>query len=171
MEKVVWGCMEPVIREHLIQKYVPKEPVDPLVLQIVALYWLFQELIGNWKSGHRLTLDQKAKLLHLLVWNFARTKQEQAAYDERESDVMFPRVETFSEDEICCESLDNTRETVPHPIDIHDVALCETSDEEEYDTGISSETTKQIAELMLACKEFQLKVPENLSQSQACEIE
>ena len=169
MEKALWHTIvEPMVREHLTRKYVP---VDPLVYKVTAVYWLFQELVSNWKRGHRLTLDQKAKLLQLLVWNFARLQQEQAAYDESESYVMFPRVETFTEDEICCECLDNAGETVPHPIDIHDVALCETSDEEEYDTSISGETAKQIAELMLACKEFQLKVPEDFSQSQACDVE
>jgi hypothetical protein len=153
MEKVVWGFMEPVVREHLTRKYVPSEPIDPLVYKVTAVYWLFQELVSNWKRGHRLTLDQKAKLLQLLVWNFARLQQEQAAYDERE----FPRVETFTEDEICCECLDNAGETVPHPID---VALCETSDD---DINISQDTTKQIAELVLSCKNF--------SKSQACDIE
>ena len=157
-----------MVREHLTRKYVP---VDPLVYKVTAVYWLFQELVSNWKRGHRLTLDQKAKLLQLLVWNFARLQQEQAAYDESESYVMFPRVETFTEDEICCECLDNTGETVPHPIDIHDVALCETSDEEEYDTSISSETAEQIAQLVLACKELELKVPQNFGKSQACEID
>ena len=125
-----------MVREHLTRKYVPKE--DPLVLRLTAVYWLFQELIGNWKSGHRLTLDQKMKLIRLLVWNFTRLQQEQAAYDERE----FPRIEAFAEDEICCECFDNAGETVPHPIDVDDI-------------NISQDTTKQIAELMLACKEFQ----------------
>ena len=171
MEKVVWGFMEPVVREHLTRKYVPTEPIDPLVYKVTAVYWLFQELVSNWKRGHRLTLDQKAKLLQLLVWNFARLQQEQTRYDHYESEIMFPRVETFTEDEICCECLDNAGETVPHSIDVHDVALCETSDEEEYDTSISGETAKQIADLMLACKEFQLKVPENFSKSQACDVE
>ena len=170
MEKALWHTIvEPMVREHLTRKYVPKE--DPLVLRLSAMYWLFQELVGNCKSGHTLTLDQKMKLIRLLVWNFTRLQQEQAAYDERESEVMFPRIEAFTEDEICCECFDNAGETVPHPVDVHDVALCETSDEEEYDTSISSETAKQIAELMLACKEFQLKVPENFSQSQACDVE
>jgi uncharacterized protein YeaC (DUF1315 family) len=158
MEKVVWEFMEPVIRERLIDKYVPKEPVDPLVYKVTAFYWLMQELVGNWKSGRRLTLDQKAQLIELLVWNLSRVQQEQAAYNEYESDVVIPGIETFTEDKIRRQGFDYPRETVPHPIDVHDVALCETSDEEEYDTSISSETTEQIAQLVLACKEFQLKV-------------
>jgi hypothetical protein len=115
MEKVVWSFMEPVIRERLIDKYVPKEPIDPLVYKITAFYWLLQELIGNWKSGKRLTLDQKAQLIELIVWNFSRVQQEQSEYE-------------------------------------FDVTLCDT------DINISQETTEQIAQLVLACKEFDLKV-------------
>jgi hypothetical protein len=99
MENVVWRFMEPIIREHLIQKYVPEEP---LVYKITAFYWLFQELIGNWKAGRRLTLDQKAQLIELLVWNLSRVQH----------------------------------------------TLCE------EDINISQETTEQIAQLVLACKEF-----------------
>ena len=76
MENVVWRFMEPIIREHLIQKYVPEEPIEPLVYKITAFYWLFQELIGNWKAGRRLTLDQKAQLIELLVWNLSQIKPE-----------------------------------------------------------------------------------------------
>jgi hypothetical protein len=102
MENVVWRFMEPIIREHLIQKYVPEEPIEPLVYKITAFYWLFQELIGNWKAGRRLTLDQKAQLIELLVWNLSRVQH----------------------------------------------TLCE------EDINISQETTEQIAQLVLACKEF-----------------
>ena len=172
MEKVVWETMiAPGLRQRLIDKYVPKEPIDPLVYKVTAFYWLLQELVGNWKAGRRLTLDQKAQLIQLLVWNLTRLQQEQSAYDEYESEVMCPGIEAFTEDKIRRQGFDNSRESVPHAIDVHDVALCETSDEEEYDTSISGETTEQIAQLMLACKEFQLKVTEDLSESQACEVE
>jgi hypothetical protein len=107
MDKVVWKIIEPVIREHLVQKYVPREPIDPLVIQIVALYWLLQELIGFWKTNQRLTFEQKKKVLHLLIWNFARLEQEQVIPEITEDDIT-----------------------------------------------ISSETTEQIAQLVLACKEF-----------------
>jgi hypothetical protein len=172
MEKVVWNTLiAPELRQRLIDKYVPEDPVDPLVYKFTAFYWLFQELVGNWKSGRRLTLDQKAQLVQLLVWNLSRVQQEQAAYDEYESEVMIPGIETFTEYEIRRQGFDYPRETVPHAVDVHDVALCETSDEEEYDTSISSETTEQIAQLVLACKELELKVPQNFSQSQACEVD
>ena len=172
MEKMVWDTLVvPGLRERLIERYVPKEPIDPLVYKVTAFYWLLQELVGNWKSGHRLTLDQKAKLLELLVWNLSRVQKEQAAYDEYQPEVMIPGIETFAEDKIRRQGFDYPRETVPHAVDVHDVALCETSDEEEYDTSISSETTEQIAQLVLACKEFQLKVSQDLSKSQACEID
>lgn len=158
MDKVIWKLFEPTIREHLIRKYVPKEPLNPLVVQIVALYWLFQELVGFWKTGQRLTLRQKQMVIQLLVWNLSRVQYEQTTYDEYQTDVVIPGIETFTEDEIGCQSLNDSGESVPHPVDVHDVALCETSDEEEYDTSISSETSEQIANLVLACKEFQLKV-------------
>jgi hypothetical protein len=167
----MWRLIEPEIRRRLIERYVPKEPIDPLVFKLTAFYWLGQELVGNWKTGRRLTIDQKTKLLELLVWNLSRVQQEQTAYDEYESEVVIPGIETFTEYEIRRQGFDDTRETVPHAVDVHDVALCETSDEEEYDTGISSETAEQIAKLVLACKEFQLKVADNLSESHSCEIE
>lgn len=172
MEKVVWDTIiAPGLRQKLIEKYVPKEPFDPLVYKVTAFYWLMQELIGNWKTGKRLTLEQKAQLLQLLVWNLTRLEQEQTAYDEYESEIMCPGIETFAEYKIRRQGFDNPRETIPHAVDIHDVALCETSDEEEYDTSVSCETTEQIANLVLACKEFKLKVSDNLGERQACEIE
>jgi hypothetical protein len=176
MEKVIWDTLvAPGLREQLIRKYVPPErsdaSLDPLVYRATAFYWLGQELVGNWKSGHRLTIDQKMKLLELLVWNLSRVQQEQTAYDEHESEVMIPGIETFTEYEIRRQGFDDARETVPHAVDVHDVALCETSDEEEYDTGISCETAEQIAQLVLACKEFQLKVTENLGERESCEFE
>lgn len=110
MEKVLWDTLvAPALRQQLIRKYVPKEPTDPLIYRITAFYWLLQELVGNWKAGKRLTLDQKAQLLQLLVWNISILQQEQAAY------------EAFAADDI----------------------------------SISQETTDQIANLVLACKEFQ----------------
>jgi len=140
MEKVLWDTLvAPALRQQLIRKYVPpngsvasidrqlhgtshlrregtnpKEPTDPLIYKITAFYWLLQELVGNWKAGKRLTLDQKAQLLQLLVWNISILQQEQAAY------------QAF---------------IVPHD-DAHDIS-------------ISQETTEQIANLVLACKEFQ----------------
>jgi uncharacterized protein YeaC (DUF1315 family) len=167
----MWKLIEPEIRRRLVERYVPKEPIDPLVFKFTAFYWLFQELIGNWKTGKRLTIDQKTQLLELLVWNLSRVQQEQAAYDEYETEVMIPRIETFAEYEIRCKGFNDARETVPHAVDVHDVALCETSDEEEYDTCISSETAEKIAQLVFACKEFELKVADDFSKSQSCEID
>jgi hypothetical protein len=175
----MWDTLiAPGLREQLIRKYVPKEPhgtsiegTDPLVYKVTAFYWLLQELVGNWKAGRRLTLDQKAQLIQLLVWNLTRLQQEQTAHDEYESEIMCPGIETFTENKIRRQGFDNPRETIPHAIDVHDVALCETFDEEEYDTSISCETTEQIAQLVLACKEFQLKVTEDFGESQACEVD
>jgi uncharacterized protein YeaC (DUF1315 family) len=113
MEKIVWDTLiVPGLRERLIERYVPKEPIDPLVYKVTAFYWLMQELVGNWKTGRRLTLDQKAKLLEILVWNLSRVQEEQAAYQPN----------------IIVES---------------------------FDINISQETTEQIAQLVIACKEFQ----------------
>jgi len=125
MEKALWDTLvAPALRQQLIRKYVPPngsvasidrqlhgtsiEGIDPLIYRITAFYWLLQELVGNWKAGKRLTLDQKSQLLQLLVWNISILKQEQAAY------------EAFTASDI----------------------------------GISQETTVQIANLVLACKEF-----------------
>ena len=182
MEKAVWDTLiVPDLRQRLIEKYVPKEPhgtshlrregTDPLVYKATAFYWLGQELVGNWKTGKRLTIDQKAKLLELLVWNLSNLHQDQAYCDEYESEILMPCRETFTEDEIRSYSFQNTRETIPHAVDIHDVALCETSDEEEYDTSISCETTEQIAQLMIACKEFQLKVADDFSERESCDVD
>ena len=165
MEKLVWDTIiVPDLRKKLIEKYVPKEPIDPLVYKVTAFYWLLQELVGNWKTGRRLTIEQKTKLLQLLVWNLSRTQQEQTAYDEYESEVVIPGIEALTEDKVRRQGFDYTREAVPHAVDVHDVALCETSDEEEDDTGISSETTEKIAELVLACKEFELKVSDDFGE-------
>jgi hypothetical protein len=176
MEKVIWDTLvAPGLREQLIRKYVPPErsdaSLDPLVYKATAFYWLGQELIGNWKTGKRLTLDQKTKLLELLVWNLSRVQQEQAAYDEYESDVVVPGIEAFTEYEVRRQGFYDSGQTIPHAVDVHDVAFCETSDEEEDDTGISSETAEQIAKLVLACKEFQLKVADNFGESQAREVD
>ena len=172
MEKAVWdNVIAPDLRQRLIDKYVPKEPVDPLVYKVTAFYWLLQELVGNWKSGKRLTLEQKTQLLQLLVWNLSRVQQEQTAYDEYEPEVMVPGIEAFTEYEIRRQGFDNSRETVPHAVDVHDIALCETSDEEEYDTSVSCETAEQIAQLVLACKELQLKVADDFGESQPREID
>lgn len=174
MEKAVWdNVIAPDLRQRLIDKYVPAslDRQDPLVYKVTSFYWLLQELVGNWKSGKRLTLEQKTQLLQLLVWNLSRVQQEQSAYDEYESEVVVPGIEAFTQDKIRRQGFDYPRETVPHAVDVHDVALCETFDEEEYDTSVSSETTEQIAQLVLACKEFQLKIAEDFSERESCEID
>jgi hypothetical protein len=84
---------------------------------------------------------------------------------------MIPGIETFTEDKIRRQGFDDSRQPIPHTVDIHDVALCETSDEEEYDTAVSCETAEQIAQLVLACKELKLKVADNLSERESREIE
>jgi hypothetical protein len=179
MEKAVWdSIIAPDLRQRLIDKYVPSEGSvasldrqDPLVYKVTAFYWLLQELVGNWKAGKRLTLEQKTQLLQLLVWNLSRSQKEQTAYDEYESEIVCPGIEAFTEYEIRRQGFDNPRKTIPHAVDVHDVALCETSDEEEYDTSVSCETTEKIAQLMLACKELQLKVADNLGECESCEVD
>jgi hypothetical protein len=134
MEKVVWDTIiVPVVRQHLTEKYVPTEPIDPLVYKITAFYWLLQELIGNWKVGKRLAFDQKVQLLQLIVWNLPSLAREQAAYDES------------TEYKIRRQGFDIPRESIPPPV------------EEEYDITLSHETIEQITQLVLACKEFHLK--------------
>jgi hypothetical protein len=122
-----------MVRQHLTEKYVPTEPIDPLVYKITAFYWLLQELIGNWKVGKRLAFDQKVQLLQLIVWNLPSLAREQAAYDES------------TEYKIRRQGFDIPRESIPPPV------------EEEYDITLSHETIEQITQLVLACKEFHLK--------------
>lgn len=160
MEKVIWDTMiVPGLREQLIRKYVPGtshlrcEGTDPLVYKVTAFYWLLQELVGNWKTGRRLTIDEKAKLLELLVWNLSQIES-----DEYESQIVCPGIESFTEHKVRRQSFDHPREAIPHAVD---VALCETSDD---DTTVSRETTEQIAQLMLACKEFHVKVADDFSE-------
>ena len=81
MEKVIWDTLiVPDLRQRLIRKYVPPErsdaSLDPLVYKVTAFYWLMQELVGNWKMGKRLTIDQKTQLLQLLVWNLSQIEPE-----------------------------------------------------------------------------------------------
>ena len=83
MEKVVWDTIiAPSLREQLIRKDVPPDErdtqvrQDPLVYKVTAFYGLLQELVGNWKMGKRLTIDQKTQLLQLLVWNLSRIEPE-----------------------------------------------------------------------------------------------
>lgn len=131
MEKVAWDTLiVPSLRQRLTEKYVPEEPIDPLVYKITAFYWLLQELIGNWKVGKRLAFDQKVRLLQLVVWNLPSLAHEQAAYDES------------AEYKIRRQGFDIP---IPHPV------------EEEYDITLSHETIEQITQLVLACKEFHLK--------------
>ena len=90
MEKVIWDTL---IVPGLIEKYVPGtshlrcKGTDPLVYKVTAFYWLLQELVGNWKAGKRLTLDQKAQLLELLVWNLAKAREEAAYEDDIDEQV------------------------------------------------------------------------------------
>jgi uncharacterized protein YeaC (DUF1315 family) len=88
MEKVIWDTMiVPGLRQRLIDKYVPKEPIDPLVYKVTAFYWLLQELVGNWKMGKRLTLEQKTQLLQLLVWNLSQLEPEPEPEPEPDIDI------------------------------------------------------------------------------------
>jgi uncharacterized protein YeaC (DUF1315 family) len=88
---MVWDTL---IVPRLIDKYVPSkgsvaslDSQDPLVYKVTAFYWLMQELMGNWKTGQRLTLDQKAQLLELLVWNLAKAREEAAYEDDIDEQV------------------------------------------------------------------------------------
>lgn len=103
------------------------------------------------------------QILELLCYT-ALAQQIKTSRDRTESYVLFPVIETFTENEECGQRLYDTGNTVPCTVDPQDVALFESSDEEVYDTGISEETTAKIHELTLACKEFKEKVSENFTQ-------
>lgn len=79
-------------------------------------------------------------------------------------EILRPVIETFTENKKRRQGFEQTRNSVPHPVDPKDVALFESSDEEVDDTGISEETAAKIRELTLARKELELKVAQYLKE-------
>jgi len=161
MTDVLWKTvLEPVIRKKLMDKYVP----DTFVHTLTAYYWIFQELWDRrWRTGKRLTMDERQQVIQLIIWYFRKVafEQQQAERYNYYAHVLIPMAETLSEEDICCDSFDESGHSIPHSIDVSDISCSETFDEIEYDTSISSETTEKIAQLVAACKEFKLKVTED----------
>ena len=126
---------------------------------MLLLSW---EILDYFKSGKRLTPEQKTLLIRYLWVQF---HEYQAQCNKPNPYVLIPLIHTLAQEQIRCNAFDYTGHSVPHGIYEHDVSLGETSYEEEYDTNISSDTTEKIANLVSACKSFELKIPYNLSET------
>lgn len=126
---------------------------------------MIQELWDLYWCPMHLSFRQKIKLA-LLLGYLAHAHQENAKYDDCESGILIPRVETLPQNYISSDGLKNRRDAVPHPVDPEDVCLFEASDGEIDDPCISEETAAKVAELVAACKELQLKVTEYFGDAQ-----
>ena len=126
---------------------------------------MLRELWDLYFRVPKLTVRQKWQLV-MLLWYMADAHQKYACYDYSESDVLLPRVETLSEDDIRGDRFKYGRNSIPHPVDPEDVGIFESLDGEIDDPEISEETTAKIAELVAACKELQLKVTEYFGDAQ-----
>lgn len=104
-------------------------------------------------------------MVALLIGHAASAQYIKANADHRQTKVLAPVYETFTEQKVRRQGFDHARNPVPHPVDPKDIALPESSDEEVDDAGISDETATKIRELTLACKELELKVAEYLKQT------
>jgi DNA-binding LytR/AlgR family response regulator len=100
----------------------------------------------------------KLTITLMLLSNTTLAQQYEASRNHRQAQVLKPIIEPLTENKKRRQGFDHTRHAIPHPVDPKNVALFESSDEEVYDTGISSETAEKIRELSSACKELQLKV-------------
>lgn len=138
--------------------------MDPLVSRIVAMMWVFKELVGQWKTGRRLSFEEKTLLVRYLL---VQLHEHQARCNQSYTHILIPFIHTLAQEQIRCNAFDHTGHSVPHGIDEHDITLCEAPYEEEYDTDISDETAKQIANLVMSCKELQLKVAYNFGEAQS----
>ena len=138
-----------------------------------ACLWVARELWDRrWKTGKRLSFKEKVQVISCLVRYFSVVLHEhETKCNEYNADVLVPLIHAFSQYQISGDAFNDTGHSIPHGVYEHDVALCETSDEEEYDTRISEETTEQIAQLVAACKEFKLKISENFSEAESQQVE
>ena len=107
-------------------------------------------------------ITELTRVCFILLCYAALTQKYKTECHERYTDVLHPVIEPFTEEYKCSQGLENTRYTVPHTVDPQDVALFEGSDEEIDDPSISDETAAKIRELVLACKELELKVTKYL---------
>lgn len=133
----------------------------------LALF-LCGDLLRRKKEGKRLSFRDKLIFLQVIasIANTALSQHKYSCYNKTKASVLATCIETFAQEEVNSDSLDDGRDAVPHSIDIHDVPAFESLDEEVYDTGISDETTRQIFLLAAACKEFKLGVTKNLGDTE-----
>ena len=66
----------------------------------------------------------------MLLGNSSASQYIKTKNNHREADILRPVVETLPENKECSERFNQSRYTIPHPVDPKDVGLFETSDEE-----------------------------------------
>lgn len=126
-----------------------------------AIQGLFLFLRGF--TDQRTTLKQRWNMIRVisLITYAAAVQYKYACDNETKAAILCARIQAFTQQEIYRKSLDDGRDTIPHPVHIHDVPALESLDEEVYDTGISDETASQILLLAAASKEFKLRISED----------
>lgn len=111
----------------------------------------------------KTTLKQRWNMIQVicLITYAAAVHHKYACDNEAKAAILCARIQAFTQQKIDGNSFNDGRDTIPHPIDIHDVPALESLDEEVDDTGISDETASHILLLAAASKEFKLRISEN----------
>jgi hypothetical protein len=138
-----------------------------------ACMWVAKELWDRrWKTGKRLSFKEKVMVISCLIRYFSIVLQKQeTSYNEKNAKILIPLIHSLTQNKISGYAFNDTGQPIPHGVDEEDIALCETSDEEEYDTCVSDETIEQIAQLVAACKEFKLKIPEHFGEGESQNVQ
>lgn len=130
-------------------------------METLGLFWHTRKLTWTQKVQLALVTQHAAHdalAICMLIGHTALTQQYKTDCDHSQTDILKPVVEPLAQKDVRRHGFDQPRDAIPRPVDPKDVALFESSDEEIYDTGISSETADKIRQLSAACKELQLKV-------------
>ncbi len=132
-----------------------------MCMETLGLFWHTRKL--TWTQKVQLALVAQhaagdALAIATLIGHATLLQHHKTQGDHGQADVLTPVIETLAQKDVRRQGFEQAREAIPHRIREQDVALFESSDEEVYDTGISSETAEKIRELSSACKELQLKV-------------
>ena len=132
-------------------------------METLGLFWHTRKLTWTQKVQLALVAQHAAGdaiAISMLIGHASLLQHYKPQGDQDQTDILAPVIETLAEKDVRRKGFEESRRTIPCAIHKQDVALFESSDEEVYDTGISSETTEKIRELSAACKELQLKVGE-----------
>lgn len=136
-------------------------------METLGLFWHTRKL--TWTQKVQLALVAQhaagdALAIATLIGHAALLQHHKTQGDHSQTDILAPVVETLAQKDVRRKGFEQPRDAIPCRIYKQDVSLFESSDEEVYDTGISSETTEKIRELSSACKELQLKVSKYFEQ-------